>query len=102
MFLEEREDLLPAIHRLFLAIRRAIVIEKSMSGAVVAMKLIIFSMLFELRFVLIDLLRRRRFVIIAEQTDHRTREVLGVIDRRHRLLRCQLLFRLNHASAPAL
>jgi hypothetical protein len=57
---------------------------------------------FELFLVLVHLLRRGALVVVAEQADERRREVLRVIDRRHRLLRSEFLFGLHDSAAPAL
>src|SRR5690349_23179086 len=83
----EGEQFFPAIHRLLLTISRTIVIEKSMSGAVVAMELIIFPMLFELCFVLIDLFRRGRLIVVAKQ---RSEEHTSELQSRRDLV-CRLL-----------
>src|SRR4030095_508561 len=69
--LKEREDFFPAVDRLLLPIRPPIIIEKAVTGAVIAVKLIVLAMLLELRLVLVHLFRRRRFVVVAEKTDHR-------------------------------
>src|SRR6266850_7404551 len=100
--LGECKDLLPAVHGLLLTVSRAVVIEEAVAGAVVAMELVLLPMLFELRLVRVDLFRCRRLVLVAEDPDDRAREVLGVLDRRDRLVRGELFLRLNHASAPAL
>src|SRR5262249_21340669 len=97
----EGEQFFPAIHRLLLTIGGTVVIEEAMAGAVVAMKLVILPMLFELCFVLIHLFRRGSFIFFAKQADHRTRKILGIINRRDRLFGRALLFRLHHAPAPA-
>src|ERR1044071_5802308 len=97
----EGEQFFPAIHGLFLTIGGTVVIKKAMAGAVVAMELVILPVLFELCFVLIDLFRRGRLIVVAKQADHRTRKILGIINRRDRLFGRELLFRLHYAAAPA-
>src|SRR5262249_31807657 len=95
--LAERKDLLPAVHSLFLTVRGPIVVEEAVSGPVVAMKLVLLSVLLELGLVKVDLLRRGRLVLIAEETENRTGEILGVVDGRDRLVRRELLLGLDHA-----
>src|SRR6266702_3444891 len=51
MLLEEFQDLTPAVHRLLLAIERAIVIEEAVAGAIVAMELVVLAVLFQFRLV---------------------------------------------------
>src|SRR5678815_2452375 len=41
--LAEREHFLPAVHRLFLTVRRAIVVEEPVTGAIVAMELVLLA-----------------------------------------------------------
>src|SRR5712692_8909616 len=90
--LEEREDLLPAVHGLLLPVRRA----------VVAMELVVLAVLLQLGLVLVDLFRRRRLVLVAEDPEDRAREILGEVDGRRWLVRGQLFLRHDHAAAPAL
>src|ERR1044071_2393468 len=97
----EGEQFFPAIHRLLLTIGGTVVIKEAMAGAVVAMELVILTVLFELCFVLIHLFRRGRLIVVAKQADHRTRKILGIINRRDRLFGRELLFRLHHAPTPA-
>ena len=72
-----------------------------MAGAVVAMEFVVLAVLLKFRFVLVDLFRRWGLVVVAEEADHRTGEVFGVIDGRDRLFGSQLFFGLNDAAAPA-
>ena len=44
-FLKKRQDFLPAVHRLLLPVCPPIIIEKAMTGAVIAVKLIVLAML---------------------------------------------------------
>src|SRR4029077_6080957 len=66
VLLEKREDLLPPIERLLDAIRRPVVIEETVPGAIIAVELILFAIFLELGFVLVDLLRGRGPVLVAE------------------------------------
>src|SRR5437016_10294258 len=98
----EGEELLPAVHGLLLPVGRAVVVEEAVARAVVAMELVLLAVLLELRLVLIDLLGRRRLVLVAEEPEDRGREVLGVLDGRHGLVRGQLRLGHDDAAAPAL
>ena len=77
-----------------------IIIEKAMTGAVIAVKLIVLAMLLELRLVLVHLFRRRRFVVVAEKADHRAGKIFGKINAERRVRVWFLLFH-NHTTAPA-
>src|SRR5437870_8935127 len=100
--LAEREDLLPAVHGLLLTVRRTVVVEEAVAGAVVAMELVLLAMLLELGLVLVDLLGGGGLVLVAEEPEDRGREVLGVVDGRHGLARGALFLGLDDPSAPAL
>src|SRR5262245_22300724 len=52
--------------------------------------------------MLIHLGRGRRLVIVAEEPQERTRQVLREVNRRHGLLGGQLFFGLHHTAPPAL
>src|SRR5688572_31736322 len=79
---QESENFFPAIYCLFLTIRRTVVVEKAVAGAVVAVKNIILAVLFELLFMSIYLIRRRRFVVVAKNANHWARQIFGIIDGR--------------------
>src|SRR5690349_20066472 len=83
---EEREDLAPRVHRLFGAIERPMPVIEAVAGAVVAIELIGLAVLLQLGLVLVHLLGARRAILIAEDADQRTGEILGHVDRRHRRL----------------
>src|SRR4029453_3637501 len=102
ILVQERKDLLPAVHRLLLPVGRAVVIEEAVARAGVAMELEVLAVLLQLRLVLVDLLGRRRLGLRAQEPEERGREVLGEVDGRRRLVRGQLLLRHDHAAAPAL
>src|SRR5436309_11496647 len=102
ILVQERKDLLPAVRRLLLPVGRAVVIEEAVARAGVAMELEVLAVLLQLRLVLVDLLGRGRLVIVAEEPEDRTREVLGEVDGRRRLVRRQLFLRHDYATAPAL
>src|SRR4029077_224329 len=99
---QKPEYLLPAVERLLDAVGRAVVVEENVPGAVVTVKLVLLAVLLELGFVLVDLLRGRRTILIAEETQKRAGEVLGKLDRCGRLLRIQLLLAQHHPAAPKL
>src|SRR4030095_3485739 len=101
VLLKEREDFFPAVHRLLLPIRSPVIIEKAVTGAVIAVKLIVLAMLLELRLMLVHLFRRRRFVVVAEKADNRAGKIFGKINRSGRPLGCHLLLFHNDAAAPA-
>src|SRR5712692_7610008 len=102
VLLAERPDLLPAVRGLLLTVRRPIVVEEAVAGPVVAMELVVLAVLLQLRLVLVDLFRRGRLVLVAEEPEDRGREVLGEVDGCRRLGRGQLFLRHDHAPAPAL
>src|SRR5208282_2976920 len=77
---EEREDLLPAVEGLLDTVHRPVVIEKAVPGAVVAMKLVLLAVLFELGLVLVHLLRRRRTILVTEEAEQRAGQVLRELD----------------------
>src|SRR5207248_4632377 len=83
---EKRKDLFPAVHRLLLAIGRPVVIEEAVSSAIVPMELVVLAVLLELCFVLVDVRRRRPLVLIAEQSEQGCLQIVGVVERRDRLL----------------
>ena len=53
MLAEELEDLAPAIHRLLLAVRRAVVVEEAVARAIVPMELVVLALLLQLFLVLV-------------------------------------------------
>src|SRR5687768_5305447 len=63
---EEREDLAPAVDRLLRAVCRPVVVEEPVTRAVVAVELVALPMLLELLLVTVDLLGRRRLVVVPE------------------------------------
>src|SRR5260221_5217707 len=98
---EEREHLLPSLHGRLHAVHRAVVIEEAVTRAVEAVELVGLAMLLELGLVLIDLLRRRRLVFVAEEAEERRRQILREIDRRDRQLGRELLGCHDDTAAPA-
>src|SRR5438132_8657434 len=102
VLVQEREYLLPAVHRLLDAVGRPVVVEETVSGAVVPVKLVLLAVLLELGLVLVHLLRGRRTILVAEETEQRAGKVLRKLDRRGRLLRVQLLLAHHHPAAPKL
>src|SRR3984957_5761565 len=100
VLLAEREHLLPAVERLLDAVGRAVVIEKAVAGAVIAMELVVIAGLLQLGLGLVDLFRGRGAGFVAEETEQWARQAAGQGYRRHRLLRRQLV--LPDAAAPQL
>src|SRR5258708_38524683 len=98
IFAEERPYLVPAIHCLFGPIERPVPIEEAMTGAVVAVELIILAVLLEFGLVLVHLLGAWRAILVAEQAEQRAAEVLRHVDRRDRRLGVEL-FRAHHHAA---
>src|SRR5581483_5264560 len=98
MLAEEREHLAPTVHGLLGPVQRPVPIEEAVAGAVIAVELVILAVLLQLGLVLVDLLRARRAVVIAEQAEQRTTEILGHVDRGNRRLVVELLLAHHHAS----
>src|SRR5262245_17417651 len=65
------------------------------------MELVLLAVLLELRLVLVDLLGRRGLVLVAEEPEEGSREVLGVIEGGHRLIGRELLLGLHDTATPA-
>src|SRR5258706_8971977 len=98
---EEREHLLPPLHGPLHAVHPPVVIEEAVTRAVEAVELVGLAMLLELGLVLIDLLRRRRLVLVAEEAEERRREILREIDRRDRQVARELVGGHDDPAAPA-
>src|SRR6185312_4063329 len=96
----ERPHLLPAVDRLLDPVGRAVVIEEAVAGPVIAVELVVLARLLQLGLVLVDLLRGRGAVLVAEQAEERARQPRGQGVRRDRLLLGQLV--LHHPAAPQL
>src|SRR5207248_11129819 len=79
VLLQERPDLLPAVERLLDAVGRAVIIEEPVPGAVIAVELVVLAVLLEFGLVLVDLLRSRSAVFVAEDTEQRAGQVLRVL-----------------------
>src|ERR1700754_3098612 len=95
MLAEERKRLGPAVHGLLGPVQRPVPIVEAVAGAVIAVELVGLAVLLQLGLVLVDLLRARRAIVIAEQAEQRAAEVLGHVDRRHWRLGVEL-FRAHH------
>src|ERR1700722_12526711 len=102
IFAEEGPDSAPAIHRLLGPIQRAVPVEEAVAGAVVAVELIALALLFEFRLVLVNLLRARGAVIVAEQAEDRAAQILRHVERRDGLFRVELFLGHHHTAAPLL
>src|SRR5213595_3565451 len=90
MLAEEGEHLAPAIHGSLRPVKRPMPIPDAVTGAIVAVELVGFSVLLQRGLMLIHLLGARRAVVVAENADQRTAQVLGHIDRRDRCLGVEL------------
>src|SRR6476659_3717135 len=91
MLVEEREHFAPTVERLLGAIGRARGVEKGMTGAVVAVELVILAEFLERGLGAVHLVAVGVFIVIAEQTEQRGAHLGGEIDRRHWTLRIELL-----------
>src|SRR5262245_39695754 len=100
MLAEEGEHLAPAIHGLLGPIERPVPIEDAVTGAVVAVKLVLLAVLLELGLVLVHLLRARRPVVVAEYAEQRTAQILRHLNRRDGRLGVELLLAHHHAATP--
>ena len=76
MAAEEGEYPAPAIHCLLESIGRPVPIEEAVAGAVIAAQFVRLAVILELSFVLFHLLGAWRAVVVAEQAEQRTVEVL--------------------------
>src|ERR1700752_2582637 len=90
MLAEERPDLVPGIHTLLGPIERPVPVEEAVSGAVVAVELIILAVLLQLGLVLVHLLRTRCAIVVAEQAEQRAGEAVRHVDRCDGLVRVDL------------
>src|SRR5450631_1459418 len=100
MLAEEGEHLAPAVHRRLGPVERPVPIPDAVAGAVVAMEFVGLVVLLEFGLVLVDLLRARRAIVIAEEADQRATEIPGHVDRRHRRPGIELLLAHHYAAAP--
>src|SRR5579859_5993120 len=100
MLAEKCEYLAPAIHGLFRPVQRTVPIEEAVAGAVVAMEFVVLALLLEFGLVLIHLLGTRRPVIVAEQSEQRTVEILCHVDRRNRRLVVEFFLAHHDPTAP--
>src|SRR5262249_56337486 len=100
MLAEEGEHLAPAVHGRLGPVEWPVPIPDAVAGAVVAVEFATLAVLLELSLVLVHLLGARRAVIVAEDTDERTAEVLGHVDRRDRRLGVELVLSHHHPAAP--
>ena len=97
---KKRKDFLPAIHCLLLAIGAPVIIEKSMSRAIISMEFIILAMLLKFGLMLIDLLRSGIAIVIAEYSQDGAGEIPGVIQRRDGEMGIQILRLHHHTPTP--
>src|SRR5215475_866838 len=91
MPVEECKHLVPAIERLLWAIGGPRGVEKGVTGAVVAVKLVALTELFEHGFGAVHLVAVGIFVVVAEQAEQRTAQFRPEIDGRDRPLGVELL-----------
>src|SRR6202035_3248661 len=97
---KELEHLAPAVHRLLLAVERRVVVEEPVSGAVVAVELVVLALLLQFLLVNVDSLGGWALVVVPEQPEDRRVERGGVVDRRNRTGGRQLIRCGNHATTP--
>src|SRR4051812_47631007 len=97
---EEGEHLAPRIHRLFGAIERPVPVIEAVAGAVIAIELVGLAEFLERSLMLVHLLGARRAVIVAEDTEQRTGEVLGHVDGRDRRFFVKLFLAHHDAATP--
>src|SRR6185312_4083634 len=106
MLAEEGVGLGPAVIRLLGPIGGALGGEEAVAGAVIAMELVALAELLQHRLGLVDLVGRGVLVVVAEDAEQRTAQLLGEVDRRHRPLVAELLriARIldDDAAAPAI
>src|SRR5258708_238367 len=97
------EHLLPAVERLGGAVAFAPGVEEGMADTVIAVELVSLAMPLERLFDLVDLRHVRVLVLVAENAEQRSGDLVGQIDRRHRTLGIELLVVLHDdAAAPAI
>src|SRR5262245_59853669 len=103
MLRQESEYLAPAVGGLLGAVRNACRVEKGMAGAVVAMEFVALAELLEQFLGAVDVVAVRVLVVIAEDAEQGRGELLGVVDRRDRLLVVELLLVIDDdIAAPAI
>src|SRR5712672_3205499 len=102
MLAQEDKDLFPPVCRLLGAIGGAAGIEKSVSGAVVAVEFVGLSEPFQRRLGAVHLVGIGILIVVAEQAEQRWAQLVGQIDRRHRPLGIELGFVVDDdIAAPA-
>src|SRR5947209_8357125 len=84
MLVEEGKDLVPAIERLLGAIGRTRRVEEGVASTVVAVKRISLAEFLEHGLGAIDLIAIGILVVVAEQAEQRTAQILGEVDGRDR------------------
>src|SRR5262249_459086 len=102
MLAEEGEHLAPAVHGRLGPVEWPVPIPNAVAGARVAVEFATLAVLLELGLVLVHLLGAGRAVVVAEDADERTAEILGHVDRRDRRLGVELVLAHHHAAAPEL
>src|SRR5205807_7221290 len=102
VLLVKREDLLPAVNGLFLAIVGSIGGEKTVAGAVVAIELVLLAALLQLSLNLVDLLDIRIGVVIAEDPEQRAAHLWREFDRRPRVVGRKPIRPDDNAATPAI
>src|SRR3972149_6332757 len=98
---EELKHFLPGIHRLLRPVAVRVIVPEPVTGAIVAVELIVLSVLLQFFFVPVYLLPRRALVVVAKDAQQGSGQVFGVVNRGDRLGRGQLLTWRNYPSAPA-
>ena len=101
--MEEIKDLVPAVDRLLGPVVRAIMRKERVSGAIIAVELVVLAEPLQLRFVAIDLIGRRVRVFVAKEAEQRAIDPRAQIVWRNRLALGQPRFVVDHdIAAPAI
>src|SRR5260221_6067408 len=99
MLVEEVENFRPAVSGLLGTEGDPRGIDESVAGTVVAVEAIVLAELFQHRLKAIDMILVRIFVVVAEQAENGTLDVVGEIDRRDRTLGVERLGIIDHDVA---
>src|SRR5947199_10737885 len=103
MLVKEVEHLGPAIGGLLGTVGNACGVEERVAGAVIAVEAVVFAELFQLRLKTVDVILVWILVVVAEQAENGTLDVVGKIDRRDRTLGVEQLGIVDHdIAAPAI
>src|SRR5690349_9075634 len=93
IFLEECEQLVPTIYGLFVSVPRSVVVKEAVPCFRVHVEFVGLPILLQLLFMLCDLLWSRKLILLTEQPEQGTRQILRIVYWRHRILGSQFLLR---------